>query len=384
MEANKTVFSDAEISSHSAFLAMVQQVDKSNALLREHISESQERMCSCFKMLQSIPHVQNDDYGGDMEMLDVASTVGEKADDAVGDDNSTDDTLMLEGDQGMQKRWTSQWEAFDSESVPDIISAMSNKELDPSRTYSCRCQEKKAGTKVCYIHAPVEQLCPHCKYRKPWIRCSIHNEHYHAICVTSEQNQNKKRADAKLLPDSGGAASSKKKCKHDKVLCEVCNPGRAYRQKMLHCMYEDTNYKKARANGDDDNSNKVGEKWLGCDEETLAQYFKAKVNYWNFTEKCRGGNRFLHEAYEDENGRVVERNFQIDHIKPRSEVGKHKTEEDARFYALEAIYHYTNAQPMHPEDNTKKSNLWSDAAEKFWRQNIYRKMYVDRFDPTNM
>ena len=70
-------------------------------------------------------------------------------------------------------------------------------------------------------------------------------------------------------------------------------------------------------------------------------------------------------------------NFALDHIRP---IAEFKRCDVAADYAL--AHHFTNLQPLHPDDNAFKSDKWDDECEKYWRDYISRKPdYLKIFNP---
>jgi hypothetical protein len=89
---------------------------------------------------------------------------------------------------------------------------------------------------------------------------------------------------------------------------------------------------------------------LGCDIQTLFQIFTQKMDFYN--------QNYATLA------RMTWKNIHIDHIKP---VSRFDLDDEDEFLAC---CHYTNLQPLLPQDNLQKSNQWNDDHEKYWKENI--------------
>lgn len=66
-------------------------------------------------------------------------------------------------------------------------------------------------------------------------------------------------------------------------------------------------------------------------------------------------------------------NIQLDHIKP---ISKFNLEDPEEFLKC---CHYTNLQPLFPNDNMLKANKWTEEDEKFWNENICYKEYFSLY-----
>jgi hypothetical protein len=103
------------------------------------------------------------------------------------------------------------------------------------------------------------------------------------------------------------------------------------------------------------NKSKHSIEYLGCDIETLINFFEKKIEYFN--------------SFIATDVLMTWDNIHIDHIKP---VTKFNLDDENEF--LDCC-NYTNLQPLLVTDNLEKSNKWSDEKELYWKENIINKEY---------
>lgn len=96
--------------------------------------------------------------------------------------------------------------------------------------------------------------------------------------------------------------------------------------------------------------------YLGADWDVVVTHLKNKIRNWN-TQLDGYDSRGLHVS-----------NMAVDHIRP-----KKRFMSDS--YASRELLcnHYTNLQPLLPEDNTFKGCQWSSADEDHWLIHIIMK-----------
>lgn len=95
--------------------------------------------------------------------------------------------------------------------------------------------------------------------------------------------------------------------------------------------------------------------YLGADWDVVIEHFKQKMHDWN--ERMASGYRWLRTE-----------NMVIDHIRPKQMFLRNT------LATRECLCnHYTNLQPLLPEDNTFKGAHWKHDDEVYWTLNIIMK-----------
>ena len=94
------------------------------------------------------------------------------------------------------------------------------------------------------------------------------------------------------------------------------------------------------------------EYYLGADFNTVVTRLHEQMAEWN-------------SRHEGKSRTMLAQNMVIDHIRPKQIfLRESKASRD------QLCNHYTNLQPMLPEDNAYKGHYWSTADEQHWTKNI--------------
>lgn len=108
--------------------------------------------------------------------------------------------------------------------------------------------------------------------------------------------------------------------------------------------------------------------YLGASWHTVIQFLLNKMKLWNQMHTARDTARMLTTA-----------NMQLDHIKPK------KSFLNAAYSAREILCnHYTNLQPLLPEDNIYKGSQWSWPDDIYWQTNIIMQRSHASYFPRNL
>ena len=149
-------------------------------------------------------------------------------------------------------------------------------------------------------------------------------------------------------------------CTHNRKPCPICDPDTFIKRRVKNLLGASLKYLGVE-------KRRSWTYYLGADWDVVVTHLQNKIHNWN---------NQVH-GYDTRNLHVS--NMVVDHIRP-----KKKFLNDAYASRETLCNHYTNLQPMLPEDNTFKGCHWSNTDEEHWILHIIMKASQTLYYPVNL